>query len=127
MKAVISSPPVIVDKQLTQVKWLISEEYSIGAGAVAIDEVYTVPEGYSLSFGGGYISVIDSCINNLRLVADVESLIGNFRFDMRGNFVMTSSSGQVLNAGTVLTAYVFNNDTLISEFSLTLTGVLSKV
>lgn len=122
----IASRPVVVDEQLEQVKWIANETYSIAARAVAISDIYTVPTGYSLSFGGGHISVKDSCINNLRLLAGSESLIGDFRYDMRGDFIMTSLSGQVISAGTTITAYVYNNDTLTSEFSLTATGVLTR-
>ncbi|GAG88994.1 unnamed protein product [marine sediment metagenome] len=45
---------------------------------------------------------------------------------MRGDLPMTALAGQVISAGMTITAYVFNNDTLLSEFSLLLSGVLTK-
>ena len=65
-------------------------------------------------------------IKLVKLQYNTEELIGDFRYDMRGDMPMTALAGQVISAGTTITAYVFNNDTLISEFSLLLSGVLTK-
>ena len=120
-KPVISSRPQILDNQL---KWAQSATYTVSAQAVSINSFYTVPEGYTLEIGGGFISCKDSCINKLRMVADGEELVGDFRFDIQGQISFSPSAGQTVAAGTEITIYIYNNDTLTSEFSLTLSGVL---
>jgi len=122
----ITSRPVIVDEELEQVAWSEQRTYSIAAGAVAIDSFYTVPAGYRLSMGGGHIAVRDSCINALRLTTPDENLIGEFRFDVQGNLTMSSLAGQEISENVTLTVYIFNNDSMQSDFSLALSGVLSR-
>lgn len=126
MKAVIASRPVVIDAQLEQINMIIHKRFTIAAGGSAIDNFYTVPAGYNLALGGGHISVKDSCINKLRVVTANQELIGDFRYDMRGDFAMTSLAGQEISAGTILIAYIFNNDAIESQFSLVITGVLSR-
>jgi len=106
---------------------LVSKPYTITAGGTTIDSFYTVPAGYILSLGGGYISVKDSCINKLRLVTPTDELVGDFRFDFQGNLSFAALTGQEITQGTTITAYIYNNDVLESEFSLTLSGVLDKI
>lgn len=106
---------------------LTHKRYTIAAGGATIDDFYTIPTGYSLAIGGGYISVKDSCINQLRITADNIPLVGDYRFDMRGDLSMTSLAGQDISAGTTLVVYIFNNDSIESEFSMLLSGVLNKV
>ena len=122
----IASRPVIVTTESEQVAWNQQRTYSIAGGAVAIDSFYTVPSGYTLSLGGGHIAVKDSCINVLRLVTPSTNLIGEFRFDVQGNLTMSGLAGQEITEGETLTAYIFNNDSIQSDFSLALSGVLSK-
>jgi len=122
----ISSRPVIVEEGDTQVKMLTHKRYTIAAGGAVIDDFYTVPAGYKLSIGGGFVSVKDSCINQLRIFNDDISLLGDYRFDMRGDLSMTSLAGQEILTGTVLEVYLFNNDAIESEFSLVISGVLNK-
>jgi len=124
---VISSRPVIATVQNTQARMLTQASYEVATGAVAIVSFYTVPDGYNLALGGGYISVKDSCINKLRLVTGTEELIGDFRFDMRGDLAMSALAGQQVPENTTITAYIYNNDVISSEFSLQLSGVLTKV
>ena len=120
----ISSRPQVVENQT---KWQLHESYTIGAQGAAISTFYTVPDGYNLSFGGGYITADNSCINKLRLIAGNESLIGDFRYDVRGDISVSSLTGQVLAENTELIAYLWNNDSITSIFSLILTGVLEKL
>lgn len=127
MKAVLTSRPVVIDTQLEQIRSLIYKTYTIAAGASAIDNIYTVPAGYNLQLGGGYISVKDSCINKLRITTPQLELVGDFRYDMQGDLSMTSLAGQEISENTVLTAYVFNNDSIESDFSLLVSGVLTRV
>ena len=122
-KTAISSRPQVVENQT---KWQLHNTYTIGAQGSAIGTFYTIPDGYNLSFGGGYITANNSCINKLRLIAGNESLVGDFRYDVRGDMSTSPLAGQVLNENTVLTAYIWNNDSITSIFSLILTGVLEK-
>ena len=126
MKAVITSRPVVIDTQLEQIKMNTDKRFTIAAGGTAIDNFYTVPAGYKLALGGGYISVKDSCINKLRIVIPSQELIGDFRYDMRGDLTMTALAGQEISENTTITVYIFNNDSIESEFSLLLSGVLSR-
>lgn len=121
---VISSRPQILTD--IQTKWAQSATYTVSAQAVSINSFYTVPEGYILEIGGGFISCRDSCINRLRIVANSEELVGDFRFDIQGAISFSPSAGQTVLAGTEIVIYIYNNDILTSEFSLTLSGVLMR-
>lgn len=123
-KPVISSRPQILEN--SQVKWAQSATYTVSAQAVSINSFYTVPAGYILEIGGGFISCRDSCINRLRIVANNEELVGDFRFDIQGMISFSPTAGQTVPAGTEIVIYIYNNDILTSEFSLTLSGVLVK-
>jgi len=122
-RTAIASRPQVVENQT---KWQLHKSYTIGAQGSAIGTFYTVPAGYNLAFGGGYITANNSCINELRLISANESLIGDFRYDVRGDMSVSSLTGQVLAEDTEIIAYLWNNDSLTSIFSLILTGVLEK-
>ena len=126
MKAVIASRPVVIDTESEQIRVIIHKRYTIAAGASAISAFYTVPAGYKFAVGGGYISVKDSCIHKLRLVIPNLELIGDFRYDMRGDLSMTALAGQDISEDTPITAYIFNNSPIESDFSLLVSGVLTR-
>lgn len=119
---VIASIPTI---QETQTAWKLQKAYTIALQSVETDTIYTVPEGHTLVFGGGSISVKDSCINKLQIFAP-DSIIGDFMFDMAGNITQPLTN-QTVTAGTDIIVYIYNNDTITSDFSLILSGVLNEV
>jgi len=122
-QAVVSRPQVLKD---SQEKWQFQKTYAVGAQSALNISIYTIPIGYSLSFGGGQISTVNSCINMLQLLNGTESLIGDFRYDMSGDMIVSTLAGQQLLEGAILTGVISNNDSLASEFSVFLTGVLEK-
>ena len=124
--ATIPGRPVIVTAEDTQISWLQSTDYIISAQATATDEFYTIPAGYRLSLGGGFISSNMSCINKLRIISTSETVLGDFRFDIRGDMTANSFTGQGIVAGDVMTIYIYNNNTSEGKFTLTLSGVLDK-
>ena len=124
-KQAMSSRPTILSLQ--QTAWLQSNSYVVGAQSVEIDVIYTVPTGNVLELGGGQVSAKDSVINRLRLVSNNIELVGDYRYDMLGDISLSSLAGQTLSAGDTLTAYIYNNDTLSSNISLTLSGVPKRV
>lgn len=120
----IASRPTLL--QDSQESWLQSNSYVVSAMSTTIDDIYTVPTGYILELGGGHVSARDSVINKLRIVTDAGvELIGDYRYDMMGEITLSSLAGQIFTAGTTLTAYIYNNDTISSNISLTLSGVLT--
>jgi len=123
-QAIVSRPQILED---SQIKWLFQETYTIGALEHEDITIYTVPAGYNLSFGGGQITTANSCINMLRLFYGDESLIGDFRYDMSGDMLVSTFAGQTIAEGVALTGTIWNNDTLSSEFSLFLAGILEKI
>jgi len=123
-KAAISSRPQVLED--SQVKWTQTTAYTINAGSVVIDTFYTIPDGYTLELGGGFVSCTESCINKLRLVTDSLELIGDFRFDVQGIIMFSATAGQTVPSGETITAYVYNNDALTATFSLTFSGVLVR-
>lgn len=125
-KPVISSRPQIITESATQIKWTQTTAYVVNAQGVAINNFYTIPAGYNLELGGGFISCKDSCINKLRLLASNTELVGDFRFDTQGVIMFSSTTGQQIAPSTTIIAYIYNNDTLTSDFSLTISGVLTK-
>ena len=120
-KPVIASQPQVLSNQM---KWSQSTNYIVDAISASINDFYTVISEYNLELSLGFISCKDSCINKLRIVADNEELIGDFRFDMQGSF--NFGAGRVVNSGSTIAVYIYNNDTLTSSFSLTLVGVLMR-
>lgn len=118
----ISSRPSIID--IYQERWLKKKTYTIAAISSIVDVFYTVPTGKKLSLGSCTVSSKNSAINNLTILADSEPLIYDFRFDVRGDLLLSSLSGQEIPEGDDITVYLYNNDTLEGEFALTLSGVL---
>ena len=123
----IASRPQVTIKDDTQVEWLESSTYTVGGMGSTSAALYTVPTGYTLELGVGYVSARDSCIHRMRLLANGTELVGDFRFDMQGEITFSSMTGQTLEAGSILTAYLYNNDSINTEFSLNLSGILARV
>jgi hypothetical protein len=107
--------------------WTTEDDYGgrLPPGTLVIT-AYVVPEGYRLHLGGGVVSCEASCIQNLALVG-TPGIVGDFRYDMRGDIVFGPVSASVLDEGTPLTYIVWNNDDVPRHFSVSLIGVLEKI
>jgi len=90
---------------------------------VLIITAYVVPEGYRLHLGGGVVSCEASCIQNIALVA-TPGILGDFRYDMRGDIILGPDVATVLDEGTPLTYIIYNNDDVPRHFSVSLAGTL---
>ena len=123
---VLSSKPILIKTEETQAQWKIQKEYTIAAQSVTVDTLYTVEAGYDLNLEVGIISVRDSCINQINLFGASSTLTGDFRFDMRGDLT-SAIAGQVIGTGEPIIAHIYNNDTITSNFSLTLTGMRNRI
>jgi len=125
-KPTIPSRPTLVDESNTQIKWTENKTYTITSMATAIDSFYTVIPGYNLTLGSIDISVDNSCIDQLRILGNSD-VLADFKFDIRGSLIFTALTGQTLSAGETITAYIWNNDAIESNFTLTMSGVLDLV
>lgn len=122
----ISSRPSIISEQTTQQKWVQNTVYTIGGYSSVVQVFYTVPIGYKLQLGSAYISANNSVINKFRVLDDSTVILGDFRYDMRGDVFWSSLDGQSLDDGHDLLVYLWNNDNDESEISLTISGVLER-
>lgn len=120
-KAIISRPEVSPSEE----HWTLNKVYTVSGFASAIDDFYTVPENYDLELGGGFISCDESCIQRARLVA-TPGMIGDFRYDTRGDLILTSLAGQVVSENSTMTIYIWNNYPAEVSISLTLSGILKR-
>lgn len=117
----------VIEKDDTQEEWNVTEDYVISSQTYVTDEFYTVPSGYKLSLGGGFISADKSCINKIKITKNGETILGDFRFDITGDIKVSSLNSQYVNAGETITVSIYNNNTSEGKFTLTLTGVLEKI
>lgn len=109
-----------------QMKWTDLETATVDPGSALAVEAYIVPNSYDLHLGGGIISCNISGIQMVRLV-HTPGILGDFRFDMRGDLILTELSTHILDAGDDLTYYLFNYLDVPAQFSVSLTGFLVKV
>ena len=98
----------------------------IAAGSSSTVTAYTVPTGYQLHMGGGVITCNASCIQKV-VMTHTPGVIGDFMYDVRGQIQLGPHSSVILDAGDVLTIYIYNNDTVERDFSISLQGWLEKV
>lgn len=122
--AVITSKPIVVESQEDWNVTIIKDD--LAPGDIYSEDVYTVPEGYRLNLGGVIITCNGSCIQKLILYTP-GSILGDYLYDMRGEIVFSPLSSKTLEAGQVLTAYIYNNDSVARNFSLSILGVLERV
>ena len=87
---------------------------------------YTVPVGYRLHLGGGVVSCEASCIQDIALVS-TPGIIGDFRYDMRGDIIFGADVAHILEGGDALQFILFNNDYTDRHFSVSLFGTLQQV
>ncbi|MBA7615036.1 hypothetical protein ES703_22312 [subsurface metagenome] len=88
--------------------------------------MYTVPTGYRLHLGGGVVSCEASCIQNISLVC-TPGIIGDFRYDMRGDIVFGVTAASIIDEGDALMFILYNNDTVARHFSVSLIGTLERI
>lgn len=100
-----------------------SDGNALGAGEVATIEVLTVPSNKRLYLGGGIITCNASCIQKC-VMTHTPGVIGDYRYDMRGDIVLNPLSATIVAPGETLTVYIYNLDDVSRDFSLTLYGML---
>lgn len=122
--AVITSKPVVVEGQDDWNVEIIKDD--LASGTVYSEAAYTVPEGYQLNLGGLIITCSGSCIQKLILYTPGK-ILGEYLYDMRGDIVFGPLSSKTMLAGQVLTVYIYNNDKVARDFSLSMLGVLEQV
>jgi len=122
----VSSRPSIISGG-TQAKFAQNSVYRIAGYNSIVQSFYTVPSGYKLQLGSACVSADNSVINKMRLLDNGTVILGDFRYDMRGDVNWSSLSGQSLDAGRELVVYLWNNGNDDSEISLTISGVLERV
>ncbi|MBA7716362.1 hypothetical protein ES703_125433 [subsurface metagenome] len=122
--AFITSKPVVVEGQDD---WNVTiTKDDLAPGTVYSEAAYTVPEGYRLNLGGLIITCSGSCIQKLILYTPGK-ILGDYLYDMRGDIVFGPLSSKTMLAGQVLTVYIYNNDSVARDFSLSILGVLERV
>lgn len=120
----VSTPPRIVEESTTQESWVQNTIFEVGGFGSVTNTFYTVPSGYNLSLNGGYISANTSVINRMRILDDSTVILGDYRYDMRGD--INYPSGQTILTGHNIYVYLWNNDNEEAEISVTLFGVLER-
>jgi len=122
------SKPILGPNQLRWSDlWTTEDDYGgrLPPGTLVIT-AYVVPDGYRLYLGGGVVSCEASCIQNIALVG-TPGIVGDFRYDMRGDIVFGPDVASVLEQGTPLMYILWNNDEVPRHFSVSLIGILEKI
>lgn len=121
---VTTSKPVIIENQED---WNVAiAKKDLAPGTVYTEDVYTVNVGYQLNLGGVIITCTGSCLQKLILYTPGK-ILGDYIYDMRGDIVFGPLTSKTMRAGQVLTAYIYNNDSVARDFSLSILGVLERV
>jgi len=124
------SPLVSVSKPVVgadQAEWSnLTLVKDLAATTIETRTVYTVPSGYKLNFGGIIVTCSGSCIQKLIIYA-TGSVIGDYLYDMRGDITFGPLNSKSVAAGKDIILYIYNNDSVVRDFSVLLQGVLEKV
>lgn len=130
--AVGASKPIVVENQE---KWslLITRRAADGNALPPGSETIIIPaatlgnvNGWQLNIGGGVITCNVSCIQKVVLVG-TPGMVGDFRYDMRGDIIMGPLSSTIIAPDTDLTIILYNLDVSDRDFSITLQGVLERI
>lgn len=130
--AVAASKPVVI---VNQEKWtLLVTRRAIDGNALAPGvETIVIPaatlgnvNGWQLNMGGGVISCNASCIQKV-VMAHTPGIIGDYRYDVRGDIVFGPLSSTVITENNDLFIFLYNNDVVHRDFSVSLVGVLEKI
>lgn len=131
-----NTPQVAVSRpvmDVNQEKWeaiitkTAAEGDAIPANSCLSIAVYTVPAGHELHIGGAVVTTNASCIQRMCMTYPPGILGGMFRYDVRGELILSSLSSTIVNAGETLNLYIYNDDREPRDFSVTIVGVLQKV
>ena len=124
------TPEVAVSKPIVGVlqnRWsVLWTPTAVAADSMVQSDLYTVPDGYRLHIGASIITCSASIIQMVRMV-HTPGIIGDYRYDVKGELIFGPDSATVLEAGDTLTVYVFNNDVVPRDFSVSMTGVVERV
>lgn len=82
--------------------------------------------GWQLNMGGGVISCNVSCMQKV-VMAHTPGIIGDYRYDIRGDIVFGPLSSTIINPDEDLIVILYNNDVVERDFSISLVGVLEKI
>jgi len=100
-------------------------ENAVPARSVAAIPAYTVPEKRKLHIGGAIVTCNASCIQKICMTHI--TLIGMYRYDIKGELMFGALSSSIIDAGNTLNIYIYNEDIVARDFSVTIVGVLEKV
>lgn len=129
---VAASKPVVVTNQK---KWaLLVTRRAVDGNALAPgSETIVIPaatngnvNGWQLNMGGGVITCDTSCIQKV-VMAHTPGIIGDYRYDMRGDIVFGPLSSTIINPDEDLVIILYNNDSEYRDFSVSLVGTLERV
>jgi len=109
-----------------QTKWGDLWNGDIIAGATQTLDAYTVPKGYRLLLGGGFVSC-DKSGMQLAYMTHTPGIVGFFRYDMLGSIVFGRLAAPEIPAEDTLTYHLVNNLDEDCTISISLTGILEKV
>jgi len=123
MPGVLSTKPVVAIKDTM---WEVLWTPNVPAGDTVAVDIYTVPVGYQLNIGGAVVTCEASCIQMVRM-AHTPGVIGDYRFDMKGDLIFGPMNATLLAAGDTLTVMVYNNDVADRDFSISIVGVLERI
>lgn len=130
--AVAASKPVVVENQE---KWtlLITRRAVDGNALAPGSETIVIAaadlgnvNGWQLNMGGGVITCDTSCIQKV-VMAHTPGIIGDYRYDMRGDIVFGPLSSTIINPDENLIIILYNNDSEDRDFSISLVGTLERV
>jgi len=101
---------------------------NIDANSMVIIETYTVPTGWRLYMGGGFISCDDENehIQLIKLIA-TPGMLGDFWYKLRGDIILAGHAIMAFEPETTLTYYIYNEDSKKHHFSISLLGTLERV
>ena len=99
---------------------------ALAANSVAVISAYTVPANKRLYLGGGVISCNVSCIQKV-VMTHTPGLLGDFRYDVQGQIVLNPLAAVIVDPGDTITIYLYNNDSVARDFSISLIGMLELV
>jgi len=126
---VTSSPPRLAKNQKKfslLVTYRAADGDPIAGNSVESVAAYTVPAGWRLFIGGAVITCNISCIQKV-VMTHTPGIIGDFRYDMRGDLMFGILSSTLLDPADVLTIYTYNNHTDYADFSITIVGILEAL
>ena len=126
---VTSSPPKLAPNQKKfslLVTYRAADGDPIPGNTVESLAAYTVPAGWRLFIGGAVITCNISCIQKV-VMTHTPGIIGDYRYDMRGDLIFGVLSSTILDPADVLTIYTYNNHNDYADFSISVVGVLEAL